>query len=278
MTHVASSIRLFFISTILIALSGSALAQYGASLEGTVTDKSGAVVPSATVTVTNQATGVSHSEITGPAGFYRITGLPPGSYKVDVEAAGFKKNSTPNVEVTSEAVNGANVILQTGSASETVTVTAATAEELQTETANVTGTITSQQIVELPDYGRDPYALVRMTHAKATAMPRRFRSRSARGARILKSFKPKIKSRPSPTDSAFPPTTSCWMASALTVWNGAALPSSLPIRNPSRRSRFRPAATRPRMAAIPAPRSRSFPKAAQTACMAAASSKSTTRD
>jgi hypothetical protein len=163
MTHVASSIRLFFISTILIALSGSALAQYGASLEGTVTDKSGAVVPSATVTVTNQATGVSHSEITGPAGFYRITGLPPGSYKVDVEAAGFKKNSTPNVEVTAEAVNGANVILQTGSASETVTVTAATAEELQTETANVTGTITSQQIVELPDYGRDPYALVRLT-------------------------------------------------------------------------------------------------------------------
>jgi hypothetical protein len=163
MARTALSIRFLLISTILVLVSSSALAQYGASLEGTVTDKSGAVVAGANVTVTNQATGVSRNTVTGESGFYRITGLPPGTYTVAVDAGGFKKNSTPNVEVIAEAVNGANVALQTGSASETVTVTAATSEDLQTETANVTGTISSRQIVDLPDYGRDPYALIRVT-------------------------------------------------------------------------------------------------------------------
>src|SRR6266853_1167807 len=119
----------------IVALTALAQAQYGASLEGTITDKSGAVVGGATVTITNQATGVSRNSVTGDSGFYRITGLPPGRYKVDVDAASFKKSSTPNVDVAAEAVNAANVTLDTGSASETVTVTAGT-EELQTEGAN----------------------------------------------------------------------------------------------------------------------------------------------
>ena len=163
MARILLGIRLFVIFSIFSLVSTSALAQYGASLEGTVTDKSGAVIGGATVTATNQATGVSRTAVTGESGFYRITGLPPGTYTVEVDAAGFKKNSTPNVEVVAEAVNGANVTLQTGPASETVTVTASTSEDLQTENANVTGTITSQQIVDLPDYGRDPYALIRVT-------------------------------------------------------------------------------------------------------------------
>jgi hypothetical protein len=162
MARIAFSIRFLLISTLLTLLSTAALAQYGASLEGTVTDKSGAVVAGANVTATNQATGVSRNTATGESGFYRITGLPPGNYTVSVDAGNFKKSSTPNVEVIAETVNAANVILQTGSASETVTVSAAFGEELQTESASVTGTITSQQIVELPDYGRDPYALIRM--------------------------------------------------------------------------------------------------------------------
>jgi hypothetical protein len=163
MARIALSIRFLLSLTFLAFLSTSALAQYGASLEGTVADKSGAVVAGATVTVTNQATAVSRNTVSGESGFYHITGLAPGRYRVDVEAASFKKSSTPNVEVIAEAVNGANITLQTGSASETITVTATTGEELQTETANVTGTITSQEIVELPDYGRDPYALIRLT-------------------------------------------------------------------------------------------------------------------
>jgi len=163
MVRIALSIRVLLICTILAFLSSSALAQYGASLEGTVTDKSGAVVAGATVTVTNQATGVSRNTVSGESGFYRIAGLPPGRYRVDVEGASFKKSSTSDVEVVAEVVNGANFTLQSGSASETVTVAAAAGEELQSETASVTGTITAQQIVDLPDFGRDPYALLRLT-------------------------------------------------------------------------------------------------------------------
>lgn len=162
MTHFAFSIRFLLICTLLSFLSSSALAQYGASLQGTVMDKSGAVVAGATVTVTNQATSVSHSAVTADSGFYRITGLPPGTYAVAVEAGSFKKSTTPNVQVTAEVVNAANVTLEAGSASESVTVSATAGEELQTEGASVTGTITAQQIIELPDYGRDPYELIRL--------------------------------------------------------------------------------------------------------------------
>src|SRR6266851_1130788 len=163
MARITLSIRFLLISTILTFVSSSALAQYGASLEGTVTDKSGAVVSGATVTISNQATGISRNSVTGASGFYRITGLPPGIYTVAADANGFKKSSTPNVVVAAEVDNGADETLQTGSASETVTVTATTSEALQTETANVSGTVSSQQIIDLPDYGRDPYALIRVT-------------------------------------------------------------------------------------------------------------------
>jgi hypothetical protein len=146
----------------IVALTALVQAQYGASLEGTVTDKSGAVIGGATVTITNQATGVSRNSVTGDSGFYRITGLPPGRYKVEVDAPSFKKSTKANVDVGAEAVSAANVTLDTGSASETVTVTAGT-EDLQTEGASMGGTITSQQVVDLPEFGRDPYELLRLT-------------------------------------------------------------------------------------------------------------------
>src|SRR5258708_35979458 len=161
MTRVALSIRFVLLSTILALFSSFAMAQYGASLEGTVTDKSGAVVAGATVTVTNQATGVSHSTFTGPAGFYRITGLPPGNYKLDVEAASFKKSSRSDVQVGSETATAANVTLEGGSASETVTVTGAP-PALETEDANVQGTISSIEVQSLPEINRDPYELIRL--------------------------------------------------------------------------------------------------------------------
>jgi Carboxypeptidase regulatory-like domain/TonB dependent receptor len=156
------AVRVLLLIVSIVALTALVQAQYGASLEGTVTDKSGAVVGGATVTITNQATGVSRNSVTGDSGFYRITGLPPGRYKVEVEAPSFKKSSKANVDVLAEAVNAANVTLDTGSSSETVTVTGGT-DELQTESANVGATITSQQVVDLPEFGRDPYELLRLT-------------------------------------------------------------------------------------------------------------------
>src|ERR1700730_1808806 len=161
MSHVALSVRLVLISTILILFSSTALAQFGASLEGTVTDKSGAVVAGATVTITDQATGVSRSTVTSDAGFYRIPGLSPGRYRVDDEAASFKKETTSDVQVNAETTRGLNVALTPGSAQETVSVTSAPSA-LETENANVSGNITARQVEELPSFGRDPYELLRL--------------------------------------------------------------------------------------------------------------------
>ena len=137
-------------------------AQYGASLQGTVADRTGAVVPGASVTVTNQETGVEHNTVSSGSGFYRISGLNPGLYRIEVQAGSFKKNVTPNVVVPAEAVTGLNVTLEAGSAQEVVQVVAENLQ-LQTENANVTNTLSTREVVNLPQYGRDPYELIRLT-------------------------------------------------------------------------------------------------------------------
>jgi Carboxypeptidase regulatory-like domain len=157
----STPVRAVLVSTILLFLTSFAVAQYGASIEGTVTDKSGAVIGGATVTVTDEATNVSHSASTSANGFYRITGLPPGQYKVEAGAGSFKKSST-TVDVSAETAAAANIELQTGSATETVTVTGA-AEALQTEDANVQGTLTTVEVENLPAVNRDPYELLRLS-------------------------------------------------------------------------------------------------------------------
>jgi hypothetical protein len=155
------SVRPLLLLTILF-LSSAALAQYGASLQGTIQDKTGAAVVGANVIVTNQATGVSRNTVSSDSGFYRIAGLAPGRYTVQAEAATFKKSSAINVFVGAEITNSQDVTLEPGAASETVTVTGSVSG-LQTEDANVGTTLSSREIVDLPEFGRDPYELVRLT-------------------------------------------------------------------------------------------------------------------
>jgi hypothetical protein len=159
--------RTVFLRTLLLlalffSLTIASFAQYGASLQGTVRDESGAAVVGATVTAANQATGVSREANTSESGFYRISGLPPGIYSVDVAASTFKKSSSPDIQVAAEAPRGLDITLQPGPAQETMTVTT-TGGGLETENASLAGTITSRQIVDLPQYGRDPYQLLRLS-------------------------------------------------------------------------------------------------------------------
>jgi hypothetical protein len=159
-----SRTRILLCATLMLALvclySSTALAQYGASLQGTVMDKSGAVVAGATVTATNQASGISRSATTGDSGFYRITGLAPGRYSVTVEAQGFKKSSTDDVAVAGEAQRGLDLTLVPTQVQEIVTVSAAP-DPLSTEDATLSSTLSSREIDALPKFGRDPYELVR---------------------------------------------------------------------------------------------------------------------
>jgi hypothetical protein len=152
----------FFTFVLVLCLIGAAHAQYGASIQGTVTDKSGAVVPGATVTVTNQATGVAASTKATEAGYYRVAALAPGLYTVTVEAASFGASTAKDVEVIAETVRGLNVTLLPSGAKETVNVSAE-AVGIETENANLDSTLTSTQINRLPTYGRDPYELLRLS-------------------------------------------------------------------------------------------------------------------
>lgn len=127
-----------------------------------MSDSSGAAVPGATMRVTNQATGVSQQVTSGADGFYRASALPPGKYSVTASFTGFKTQTTHDVNVSAETVKGVNITLQPGEVKEIVTVSAGTAG-LQTENATLGGTISNQEIQDLPQYGRDPYELLRLT-------------------------------------------------------------------------------------------------------------------
>ena len=151
----------FLLLTLMWFLVPSLHAQFGASLSGTVTDSSGAVVPGAKVTITNTATQAQKTATSSAQGFYAINELPPGHYSVVVTAKGFKEQDFADVGVTGDQPGGLNVTLTAGAASETVTVNGDESPLLQTADASVSSTITSTDVTRLPAFGRDPYELLR---------------------------------------------------------------------------------------------------------------------
>ncbi|MDT7687382.1 MAG: hypothetical protein QOE46_141 [Acidobacteriota bacterium] len=148
---------------VLLSLAASARAQFRAGLQGTVTDQSGAVVPGATLTLKNNETGRTQTVTSGDEGFYRITELPPGLYTLVIEKAGFKKTTFESLTVNAEQVQGVDVVLTAGEVAETVTVTSDSQTSLDTENPNVNKAITTQEVRRLPQFGRDPYELLRLT-------------------------------------------------------------------------------------------------------------------
>lgn len=136
-------------------------AQFKAGVQGTVTDSTGAIVANATVTITNIGTSQSQQINTNDSGFYRFNGLAPGRYNVTVEQSNFKK-TVIETTVSGETLQGLDVTLETGGVSETVTVVDE-AQPLRTEDANIDNTLTTREILRLPQVGRDPYELARLT-------------------------------------------------------------------------------------------------------------------
>ena len=141
---------------ILLSLSAKATlgqAVVAGSLVGTVQDPSGAVIPNASVTLTNEGTSVTDQTKSGPQGFYTFPALSPGEYTVTVEAQGFKKVVSAHNIIQVEHTTRLDVTLTPGEVTTEVTVTGAT-PLVESTTSDLGYTITQQQINTLPLSGR----------------------------------------------------------------------------------------------------------------------------
>lgn len=159
----SGSIRIILCSLFMLVLAATTSAQFRAGVQGSVTDATGAAVAGATVTLANNETGKTQQTATSEEGFYRFSGLAPGQYTITTEQAGFKKQVRENIAVNAEELQGVNIILEAGVVSESVTVTDEATTQLETENANIGTAITTQEIRRLPQIGRDPYELTRLT-------------------------------------------------------------------------------------------------------------------
>ena len=128
------------------------------SIEGIVTDTTGAVVANARVTITNVATSVTSTVLTNAAGNYTFPLVPVGNYNVKAELQGFKSEEVRGVRVETAAQVRQDFQLQVGAITETVEV-AASAVTLTTESASTGGVIENKRIIELPLNGRNVVSL-----------------------------------------------------------------------------------------------------------------------
>jgi hypothetical protein len=137
-------------------------AQYRASIQGVVTDPSGAVIPGATLILTNNATNEKQTVQSNGEGVYNFSALPPGTFTLEVEHTGFVTKNFNNVQIIPEQSNAFNVQLAVSTTAETVTVNALQTPLIDTESATIGATISSNQVQHMPTFGRDVFQLTQL--------------------------------------------------------------------------------------------------------------------
>ena len=160
---------LFLLSVLLLVSIGClvVLGQAGTStVRGTVTDQQGNVVAGATVTLTNSGTSNSRTTTTSDVGTYSFDFVPPGDYRVEVEAKGFKKAILNNVHALVSQPTSADIKVEVGNVSETVVVSANAAEQLvNRDDATLGNAFVPKQITELPTNARNIPSLLTLQPA-----------------------------------------------------------------------------------------------------------------
>lgn len=148
--------QLYPVLALLLASAASAFGQAASTgaISGTITDAQGAVVPGATVTVTNQATGVAKTETTNDSGFYSAESLIAGTYTITIDKTGFQTAVVKDFALAPGQRLQNSVSLQTGNVKTEVTVEA-NAVQVQTESGQSAGVINAEQVSNLMLNGRN---------------------------------------------------------------------------------------------------------------------------
>ncbi len=124
-------------------------------IAGTVTDATGAVIPGATVTLTEVSTGNVHTVTTDGSGFYIATNLPIGQYTVQAVGTGYRSEKRSGLTITADAKLTADFQLQVGGATEVVTVEAVQGEQINTTSGELAHVIDTREVETLPLNGRN---------------------------------------------------------------------------------------------------------------------------
>lgn len=164
---------LFILSAIVFALTAfvpALRAQENAVLTGTVTDPSGAVIPNATVTLTDTATGQVRQSTSNEAGSYIFANLAHGTYNITAAAQGFQKYSKTGVVLNVAQTRQENVTMAVGSQAQTVTVEA-NSLQVQTETSEVSNLINGEEVSQLSTNGRNITSLAALGLGVSNNLP-----------------------------------------------------------------------------------------------------------
>jgi len=152
-------IVLLVVAAVLIAAPATFAQETRGKITGQVTDTSKAIIPGATVTVTDMARGTVASAVTNEQGLYLVNYLLPGTYKVEIELQGFKKHVQQNVQLQISETRSLNVVLEVGAMAESVSVVAE-AVTVNTTDASLGLTVDQNRLASLPLIHGDPYKIM----------------------------------------------------------------------------------------------------------------------
>jgi hypothetical protein len=152
------SYRIFLLPLFFVLVCAGAFAQANSDVTGMVIDQTGAVVAGAKITLTEPATGSTHSAVSGATGLYDIPGLNAGNYNLKATAKGFETYTQLGVVVNISASFRVDIKMVVGAETQTVTVEA-DALAVQSDSNVVSTLINEQQITELPTNGRNVIGL-----------------------------------------------------------------------------------------------------------------------
>lgn len=156
--------------TIALLIVPVASAQSTATLSGTVRDSSGAVVPGADITVTNQSSGDQRKTVTNNEGFFSITLLPVGTYKLAAVAQGFATYQATDIVLNTSDSKTVNIALKMGALSETIEVSATVNEVAVVDSGEKSTLITSKELQDIALLSRNATEVVKiMAGAQMTA-------------------------------------------------------------------------------------------------------------